>query len=106
MFLIIEIREVAIAANRALMRLVTSDDDEITPEYLKKYDPLTKRFLSSGSKPETAAAATEVEFSEFHLQPIFDVLISNMLDKSVETRTAVLRWMLNLHNRVPMKVEP
>ncbi|XP_065827401.1 protein VAC14 homolog [Oscarella lobularis] len=99
-----EIREVAIAANRALMRLVTSDDDEITPEYLKKYDPLTKRFLSSGSEPETTAAATEVEFSEFHLQPIFDVLISNMLDKSVETRTAVLRWMLNLHNRVPMKM--
>jgi vacuole morphology and inheritance protein 14 len=120
---------VAIAANQALMKLITAEDDHMDLNYLKRYDPVFRRVMNytsrtsselasnnsadfsplstgvnEGSPPNVGTADSSVTNSGFQLQPVIEVLSLQLLNKSVETRIAVLRWMLNLHNRLPKKM--
>ena len=126
----VDVRDVAIAANQALMKLITAEDDHMDLNYLKRYDPVFRRVMhrasrtsselgsnnsadlsplstgvmDEGSPPNLATAESSTPSSGFQLQPVIEVLSLQLLNKSVETRIAVLRWMLNLHDRLPKKV--
>lgn len=127
----LDVRDVAIAANQALMKLITSEDDHMDLNYLKRYDPefrkamnrssqtsseletnnsadmspLSTEAMAEGSPPTLSISSSMSSHATgFQLQPVIEVLTLQLLNKSVETRVAVLRWMLNLHNRLPKKV--
>ena len=77
-----DIREVAKAVNQGLMRLITTEDDN---EIAKK-DHHRKSSV------------------QLDLGPFVEVLTKQLSNKAIQTRVAVLRWVLQLHMKVPNKV--
>ena len=80
--LFLDIREVAKAVNQGLMRLITTEDDN---EVAKKDNP--------------GKSSVQLE-----LGPFVEVLTKQLSNKAIQTRVAVLRWVLQLHMKVPNKV--
>eukprot|EP00795_Rhopilema_esculentum_P001341 gene1341-15741_t len=76
------IREVAKAVNQGLMRLITTEDDN---EVAKKDNP--------------GKSSVQLE-----LGPFVEVLTKQLSNKAIQTRVAVLRWVLQLHMKVPNKL--
>ena len=77
-----DLREVAKAVNQGLMRLITTEDDN---EIAKKENP--------------RKSSVQLE-----LGPVVEVLTKQLSNKAIQTRVAVLRWVLQLHMKVPNKV--
>ena len=77
-----DIREVAKQVNQGLMRLITTEDDN---EAIKK-------------------EGTPKSNVRLQLGPMVEVLTKQLSNKAMQTRVAVLRWVLQLHMKVPNKV--
>ncbi|CAH3026669.1 unnamed protein product [Porites evermanni] len=83
------IKEVAKAVNQSLMRLITEDDD--------------KDFDSDSVAMDCDNAVVEPQ-TQLDVGPVVDVLTLYMTHKSIQTRIAVLRWVLLLHVKTPNKI--
>ena len=88
-WLSLNIKEVAKAVNQSLMRLITEDDD--------------KDFDSDSVAMDCDNAVVEPQ-TQLDVGPVVDVLTLYMTHKSIQTRIAVLRWVLLLHVKTPNKV--
>ena len=77
-----DIREVAKAVNQGLMRLITTEDDN-----------------EIAKKDNQRKSSVQLE-----LGPVVEVLTKQLSNKAIQTRVAVLRWVLQLHMKVPNKV--
>ncbi|KJE95353.1 HEAT repeat-containing protein [Capsaspora owczarzaki ATCC 30864] len=80
-----EIRDAAVLVNKALMKLISDTEEEIS----------TRESQASGSKEEPA---------DDHINATVDVLTHQFINESVETRVAALRWILMLHSKAPKKI--
>ena len=88
-WLSLNIKEVAKAVNQSLMRLITEDDD--------------RDFDSDSVAMDCDNAVVEPQ-TQLDVGPVVDVLTLYMTHKSIQTRIAVLRWVLLLHVKTPNKV--
>ena len=88
-WLSLNIKEVAKAVNQSLMRLITEDDD--------------KDFDSDSVAMDCDNTVVEPQ-TQLDVGPVVDVLTLYMTHKSIQTRIAVLRWVLLLHVKTPNKV--
>ena len=77
-----DIREVAKAVNQGLIRLITTEDDN-----------------EISKKDHNRKSSVQLE-----LGPVVEVLTKQLSNKAIQTRIAVLRWVLQLHMKVPNKV--
>ena len=75
--------------NQSLMRLITEDDD--------------KDFDGDSVAMDCDNAVMEPQ-TQLDVGPVVDVLTVYMTHKSIQTRIAVLRWVLLLHVKTPNKV--
>ncbi|XP_066290973.1 protein VAC14 homolog isoform X1 [Branchiostoma lanceolatum] len=97
------IKDTAIAVNNSLLRLITTEDDlSVTTSPVEgddkdqdKEKEKEKGFLSSFSYKDKV---------ELELAPVVDVLTRHLLHESMLTRIAVLRWIYNLHIKIPNKI--
>ena len=71
------------------MRLITEDDD--------------KDFDSDSISMDCDNAVTEPQ-TQLDLGPVVNVLTTQLTHRSIQTRIAVLRWVLLLHMKTPNKV--
>jgi vacuole morphology and inheritance protein 14 len=83
----LNIKEVATTVNQSLMRLITEDDD--------------KTFDADAISME-CDDITVVQI-QLDLGPVVDILTQQLAHKSIQTRIAMLRWVLRLHMRTPNK---
>lgn len=84
----LNIKEVATTVNQSLMRLITEDDD--------------KTFEADTVSME-CDDITVVQI-QLDLGPVVEVLTKQLAHKSIPTRIAMLRWVLQLHMKTPNKV--
>ena len=73
--------------NQSLMRLISENDDK------------TLENESMDCDHENSTAQVQLD-----LGPVVDVLIEQLAHRSIQTRIAVLRWVLLLHVKTPNKV--
>ena len=85
------IKEVAKTVNQSLMRLITEDDDKDVDS-----DTVSMDCDNDFVQPQTQ--------TQLDLGPVVDVLTVQLSHKSIQTRIAVLRWVLLLHMKTPNKV--
>ena len=71
------------------MRLITEDDD--------------KDFDSDTVSMDCDNVVTEPQ-TQLDLGPVVNVLTTQLTHRSIQTRIAVLRWVLLLHMKTPNKV--
>eukprot|EP00040_Diaphanoeca_grandis_P026368 m.147529 g.147529 ORF g.147529 m.147529 type:complete len:738 (-) comp30541_c0_seq2:505-2718(-) len=109
-----QLREIAVSINQTLLRKVDYKAFEIsgrltqTTEPITKTDSKTKSGLTIGSVPmddSRQGESVEKTKASFDLPAVLQVLSKhlNKLD-SVPTRTAVLRWFLELHMSMPISL--
>ncbi|EDO30641.1 predicted protein [Nematostella vectensis] len=81
------IKEVAKAVNQSMMRLITEDDD-------KEADAISME------------CDNDITVVQVHLDlgPVVEVLTKQLTHKSIQTRIAMLRWVLLLHMKTPNKL--
>lgn len=82
-------KEVAKTVNQSLMRLITEDDD--------------KDFDSDTVSMDCDNVVTEPQ-TQLDLGPVVNVLTTQLTHRSIQTRIAVLRWVLLLHMKTPNKI--
>ncbi|XP_065199328.1 protein VAC14 homolog [Sycon ciliatum] len=121
-----QIHDAAMAANQLLLSLIGPDDDKVTAADLLQMNDSSPNSCSTPTTPassdtvveESASVTTEQSMSQaspptspppeeeclLHLQSVVDILTVQLLHKSVETRSAGLRWMLHLHLKTPKKI--
>lgn len=75
--------------NQSLMRLITEDDDKDVDS-----DSVSMDCDNDFVEPRT----------QLDLGPVVNVLTCHLSHKSIQTRIAVLRWVLLLHMKTPNKV--
>ncbi|XP_027047389.1 protein VAC14 homolog [Pocillopora damicornis] len=85
------IKEVAKTVNQSLMRLITEDDDKDVDS-----DTVSMDCDNDFVQPQTQ--------TQLDLGPVVDVLTVQLSHKSIQTRIAVLRWVLLLHMKTPNKI--
>lgn len=85
------IKEVAKTVNQSLMRLITEDDDKDVDS-----DTVSMDCDNDFVQPQIQ--------TQLDLGPVVDVLTVQLSHKSIQTRIAVLRWVLLLHMKTPNKV--
>lgn len=83
----LNIKEVAKTVNQSLMRLITEDDDKIL-----------------GAEDMECDNEMTVVQVQLDLGPVVQVLTKQLTHKSIQTRIAMLRWVLLLHLKIPNKV--
>ncbi|XP_020613432.1 protein VAC14 homolog [Orbicella faveolata] len=83
------IKEVVKAVNQSLMRLITEDDDKDVDS-----DSISMDCDNDFVEPRT----------QLDLGPVVNVLTCQLSHKSIQTRIAVLRWILLLHMKTPNKI--
>lgn len=83
------IKEAAKTVNQSLMRLITEDDDKDVDTDAMSMDC------------DNAVAETQTLLD---LGPVVNVLTNQLIHKSIQTRIAVLRWVLLLHMKTPNKI--
>ncbi|PFX23014.1 Protein VAC14-like [Stylophora pistillata] len=83
--------EVAKTVNQSLMRLITEDDDKDVDS-----DTVSMDCDNDFVQPQTQ--------TQLDLGPVVNVLTVQLSHKSIQTRIAVLRWVLLLHMKTPNKI--
>lgn len=83
------IKEAAKTVNQSLMRLITEDDD--------------KDVDGDAISMDCDNAVVEMP-TQLDLGPVINVLTNQLANKSIQTRIAVLRWVLLLHMKTPNKI--
>ncbi|XP_015778657.1 PREDICTED: protein VAC14 homolog [Acropora digitifera] len=83
------IKEAAKTVNQSLMRLITEDDD--------------KDVDGDAISMDCDNAVVEMP-TQLDLGPVINVLTNQLANKSIQTRIAVLRWVLLLHMKTPNKL--
>ena len=83
-----DIKDMAKGVNQSLMRLISENDDK------------------SHEADNNSMECDSDEFTQIQLDlgPLVDVLTEQLSHRSIQTRIAVLRWVLLLHMKTPNKV--
>ncbi|XP_050729844.1 protein VAC14 homolog isoform X2 [Eriocheir sinensis] len=115
-------RGLAKEVNINLMRLITVEDDRDTPDgaagddqYLPQVPHTPQMSIvpgTSASSPLTASSANvlpteppeDVHEGELKLGSVMEVLHIQLRNTPVPCKTAVLRWIYHLHNKIPNKM--
>ncbi|XP_031569488.1 protein VAC14 homolog [Actinia tenebrosa] len=84
----LNIKDVATTVNQCLMRLITEDDDKT---------------IETGTVSMECDDITVVQI-QLDLRPVVEVLTKQLAHKSIPTRIAMLRWVLQLHLKTPNKL--
>ncbi|XP_074645513.1 protein VAC14 homolog [Tubulanus polymorphus] len=90
------IYETAKAVNASLMRLITSEDDMITPVSNEHKTIMDDDTLNASDEKD--------ELILLNISSIVDVLSYQMKNESMQTRIAALRWIYHLHIHTPNKI--
>eukprot|EP00058_Branchiostoma_floridae_P019481 XP_002604971.1 hypothetical protein BRAFLDRAFT_126701 [Branchiostoma floridae] len=85
----------AIAVNNSLLRLITTEDDLSVP---------TSPVEGEDKDQDKEKEREKGDKVELELAPVVDVLTRHLLHESMLTRIAVLRWIYNLHIKIPNKI--
>ncbi|KXJ24188.1 protein VAC14 homolog [Exaiptasia diaphana] len=83
----LNIKEVAKTVNQCLMRLITEDDDKV--------------YEAEDMECDNEITVVQIQLD---IGPVVEVLTKQLTHKSIQTRIAMLRWILQLHLKTPNKL--
>lgn len=86
-----DIKATALAVNYSLMKLITSESEDSERVEIKQDQPLSED--------------QDLPHEKLNLSSVIEVLNQLLHHNSVQTKVAVLRWILHLYSKVPFKVK-
>lgn len=97
--IVTDIKETALTVNYSLMKLISLEPNDPKSESTNKTLENIKTVLDTSNTNKTSAL-----YDQLALSAIVEVLNQLLHHNSVQTKVAVLRWILHLYNKLPVKV--